>query len=66
MTEILKDKHGRRIGVIEDHAGKKVLKGPNGTRLGEFDGKYTKNSNGVSIGEGNLLAAFLSPYLTLY
>ena len=55
MEEVLKDKYGRRLAVIKDEYGKKVIYDVYGKKLAYYDGKYTYNIYGVRVGEGNLL-----------
>ena len=38
MNQVLRDKHGNKIGVIEDHGSKQVIRDAHGNKLGEFDG----------------------------
>ena len=59
MNQVLRDKHGNKIGVIEDHGSKQVIRDAHGNKLGEFDGKYTRDAHGNKIGEGNLLTTLL-------
>ena len=59
MEEILKDKYGRRIGRIVTLGNKKIMYDSSNRRLGEFDGRITKDALGRKIGEGNLLVTLL-------
>jgi hypothetical protein len=62
MSQVLKDKHGNKIGEIREQSGRQVLYDKNGNRLGEYDPKsnVTKNKVGNRIGEGNLLVTLLA------
>lgn len=59
MKQILKDDHGRTIGTVETVGSKQVIRDDHGKMLGTFDGKYTKDSRGRTIGQGNLLTTLL-------
>lgn len=59
MKQILKDNHGRTIGTVETVGSKQVIRDDHGKMLGTFDGKYTKDSHGRTIGQGNLLTTLL-------
>lgn len=59
MKQILKDNHGRTIGTVETVGSKQVIRDDHGKMLGTFDGKYTKDSRGRTIGQGNLLTTLL-------
>lgn len=60
MNQVLKDRAGRVIGKIVDVGNRQYIVDVAGRRLGYFDGKYTYESNGRSVGEGNLLTTFLT------
>lgn len=57
--EVLRDRRGIKIEVIEDYGYKQVIRDSRGIKLGEFDGRVTRDSRGVKIGEGNPLTMLL-------
>lgn len=61
MTQVLKDKTGRKLGEIREQSGRSVLFDHTGRKLGEYDPKTdtTKDASGRRVGEGNLLASLL-------
>jgi hypothetical protein len=62
MSQVLKDKSGRRIGEIkEQSSGKLVIYDRHGSRCGEYDPKtdVTRDRHGSKVGTGNLLATLL-------
>ncbi len=59
MTQVLKDRYGRKIGEIRDEANRQTIYDKYGVRLGYYDGRYTYDRYGRKIGEGNLLATLL-------
>jgi len=60
-SEVLRDKHGNRIGEIRTSGAKQILRGKYGNRLGEYDARTnrTVNKYGNLVGSGNLLATLL-------
>lgn len=59
MRQELKDRSGRKIGEIRDEGAKQAIYDHSGRRLGYFDGRYTYDTSGRKIGEGNLLTTLL-------
>lgn len=59
MTQELKDALGRKLGEIRDEGKQQVIYDYLMRKLGYFDGKYTYDSLGRKVGEGNLLAMLL-------
>ena len=60
MTEILKDRYGRKIGEIIQDGSRLYIKDVYGRRLGSYDGSYTRDASGRIIGQGNLLTMLLN------
>lgn len=63
MNQVLKDKHGNRIGEVKEQSGHLVLVDKHGNRLGEYDPKanVTRDKHGNRVGQGNLLTTLLGP-----
>ena len=63
MREVLRDRHGNRIGELTYEAGKTILRDRHGNRLGEYHHKdnVTRDRRGGRLGYGNLLASLLTP-----
>lgn len=59
MSRYIFDYNGKKIGEICSLGSKEVLLDINGRKLGEFDGRYTFDSYGRKIGEGNLLTSLI-------
>ena len=59
MTQVLKDRYGRKLGEIRDEGNRQTIYDKYGIRLGYYDGRYTFDKYGRKIGEGNLLATLL-------
>lgn len=59
MTQVLRDKNGRKIGEIIENGKKKIIKNASGHKLGEFDGKVTRDEFGRLVGTGDLLTSLL-------
>ncbi len=59
MTQVLRDKNGRKIGEIIENGKKKIIKNALGHKLGEFDGKVTRDEFGRLVGTGDLLTSLL-------
>ena len=59
MKQELRDRTGRKIGEIKDEGSRQVIYDRTGRRLGYYDGRYTFDSSGRRIGEGNLLTTLL-------
>ena len=59
MTQVLKDRYGRKLGEIRDEGNRQTIYDKYGIRLGYYDGRYTYDKYGRKIGEGNLLATLL-------
>ena len=59
-TEKLRDAQGRQIGTIEDYGGRRKLRDATGRLLGEYDGRVTRDANGRTIGQGDLLLMLLN------
>ena len=62
MGQILRDRNGRKIGEIREiRGGKLEIRDNNGRKLGTYDPREdkTRDSNGRSIGYGNLLTTLL-------
>ncbi len=59
MTQELKDALGRKLGEIRDEGRQQVIYDYLMRKLGYFDGKYTYDTLGRKVGEGNLLAMLL-------
>lgn len=60
MDQYLKDRTGRVIGRIRQEGSRTVIYDQTGRRLGYFDGRYTFDSSGRRVGEGNLLTMLLN------
>jgi hypothetical protein len=61
--EVLRDKHGNRIGVIrEENGGVLVIRNKAGNRVGSYDPKTntTRNKAGNRVGSGNQLTSLLA------
>lgn len=61
MSQVLRDKNGRKLGEIRGDQGRLLVYDKNGKRKGEYDPKTntTKDKQGKPIGEGNLLVSLL-------
>ena len=59
--EVLRDRHGNRIGEIEINGSKRVLRDKAGNRLGEYDSAsgWTHDKYGNPVGQGDLLTTLL-------
>ena len=57
-----RDKNGRLIGTTSNTCDGKVVVKVNGITKGSYDPKtnYTRDSNGRTVGHGNLLSSLLS------
>ncbi len=65
MQETLYDKYNRRVGVIKEEYGKKVIYDAYNRRLGYYDGKYTYDQYNRRLGTGNLLVWFIKDDINL-
>lgn len=59
MTQVLRDRNGRKIGEIIENGKKKIIKNAFGHKLGEFDGKVTRDECGRLVGTSDLLTSLL-------
>lgn len=59
MEQVLRNKHGIKIGKIETFGDKKTIRDRFGKKLGEFDGKVTRDAQGRLVGSGDLLTSLL-------
>lgn len=61
MSDVLRDRHGNRIGEIRSEGGKLVIRDKNGNRLGSYDPKenVTRDASGNRYCTGNMLTNFL-------
>ena len=62
ITQVLKDKHGSRMGEIETRSdGAQIIRDKHGTRLGEYNSRdnVTRDKHGSRVGTGNLLTTLL-------
>ena len=59
MVQVLKDNHGRVLGMTRPEGNRENIYNPEGKRLGYFDGSKTFDVYSNLIGEGNLLALLL-------
>lgn len=60
MNEVLKDRHGNKIGEIRDRGNRQEIYDKHGNKCGYYDGRYTYDKHGNKIGQGNLLTTLLS------
>ena len=60
-SQVLRDKHGVKMGEIKEISGKLVIFDKRNVRMGEYDPKtnVTRDSHGVTVGQGNLLTTLL-------
>lgn len=61
-TEVLKDKHGNKIGEIRTSGKDLVIYDKHGNKLGSYDGKYTYDKHHKKVGSGNLLISLLTVF----
>lgn len=59
MNQVLRDRNGRKIGEIVENGNKKIIKDAFGHKLGEFDGKVTRDDHNRLVGTGDLLTSLL-------
>ena len=59
--EVLRHRHGNRIGKIEINGPKRILRDKAGNRLGEYNSgdNWTRDILGNPIGQGDLLTTLL-------
>jgi hypothetical protein len=59
--QILKDKHGNRLGEIREEGMHLVIRDKHGNRMGTYDTKtnITRDKQGNRVGTGNLLTTLL-------
>ena len=59
--QVLRDRHGNRIGEIEINGSKRILRDKAGNRLGEYDSQsdQTRDKYGNPVGQGDLLTTLL-------
>ena len=64
---ILRDKHGKKIGTIENSGDRLIVRDEHGSRCGSYDIKSdnTYDAHGVKIGSGNLLVALIPNICTI-
>ncbi|OFY55314.1 MAG: hypothetical protein A2X22_02935 [Bacteroidetes bacterium GWF2_49_14] len=60
-NQVLKDKHGHKIGEIKEQSGKLVIYDSHGHKKGHYDPKTntTHDDHGHKTGSGNLLTALI-------
>lgn len=59
MNQVLRDRTGKKIGEIQESSGRKILRDAHGHKLGEFDGRVTRDEHGRLVGTGDLLTSLL-------
>lgn len=59
MNQVLRDRTGKKIGEIQESSGRKILRDAHGHKLGEFDGRVTRDEHGRLVGSGDLLTSLL-------
>lgn len=59
MNQVLRDRTGKKIGEIQESSGRKNLRDAHGHKLGEFDGRVTRDEHGRLVGTGDLLTSLL-------
>ena len=59
QPKIFNEVSNSRIGEIIENGNKKIIRDAFGHKLGEFDGKVTRDDHGRLVGTGDLLTSLL-------